>query len=248
MDDYGPSTYGDRVGDVYDDMVAEIGLDTEGAVNLLAGLAGGGPALELAIGTGRIAIPLRERSIDVEGIDASEAMVAKLRAKPGGADIRVSIGDFADLAVEGQYRLVFVVYNTFWALLTQEYQARCVRNVGEHLTPDGVFLVEAFVPDPARFDRGQRLHTRTIDSHRVQLDASTHDPARQRVSSQQIVLQDGGGVSMYPVEIRYVWPSELDLMARLAGLRLRDRWGGWRREAYTGEGRHISVYELDRRA
>lgn len=246
MDDYGAATYGDRVAEVYDDMVVEMGLDTEGTVGFLAERAGSGPALELAIGTGRIALPLKDRGIEVHGIDASDAMVGRLRAKPGGADIPVTIGDFADVGVHGRYPLVYIVFNTFWALLAQEDQARCVRNVAEHLTPDGAFVVEAFVPDPSRFDRGQRIHARTIASRRVVLEASTHDPKGQRVSAQQVVLEDGGGIRMYPVEIRYVWPSELDLMARLAGLRLRERWGGWHGEPYTGEGRHVSVYELDR--
>ncbi len=246
MDDYGASTYGDRVADVYDEMVVEMGLDTEGTVELLAELGGEGPALELAIGTGRIALPLRDRGIRIHGIDASEAMVAKLREKAGGTEVPVTIGDFADVPVDGRYRLIFVVFNTLWALLSQEDQTRCVRNVAKHLTPDGVFVVEAFVPDPARFDRGQRIHARTVASRRVVLEASTHDPAAQRVSAQQIVLEDGGEIRMYPVEIRYLWPSELDLMAQLADLRLRERWGGWYREPYTGEGRHVSVYELDR--
>jgi SAM-dependent methyltransferase len=246
MDDYGASTYGDRVADVYDEMVLGMGLDTEGTVEFLAERAGQGPALELAIGTGRIALPLSERGIEIHGIDASEAMVARLRGKPGGADIPVTIGDFADVGVDGRYRLIFVVFNTLWALLSQEDQTRCVRNAAERLAPDGAFVIETFVPDPARFDRGQRFSTRTVASRRVVLEAATHDPAGQRVSAQQIVLEEGGGIRMYPVEIRYVWPSELDLMARLAGLRLRERWGGWHREPYTGEGRHVSAYELDR--
>jgi len=246
MDDYGASTYGDRMADVYDEFVNEMGLDTEGTVEFLAGLAGQGPALELAIGTGRIALPLSARGVEIHGIDASEAMVARLRQKPGGAEVPVTFGDFADVGVDGRFRLVFVVFNTLWALLTQEDQVRCLRNVAEHLTPDGLFVVEAFVPDPARFERGQRLSARTVASRQVVLEASTHEPATQRVSAQQVVLEDGGGIRMYPVQIRYVWPSELDLMGRLGGLRLRERWGGWHGEPYTGEGRHISVYELER--
>ena len=246
MDDYGASTYGDRMADVYDEFLNEMGLDTEGTVEFLAGLAGQGPALELAIGTGRIALPLSARGVEIHGIDASEAMVARLRQKPGGAEVPVTFGDFADVGVDGRFRLVFVVFNTLWALLTQEDQVRCLRNVAEHLTPDGLFVVEAFVPDPARFERGQRLSARTVASRQVVLEASTHEPATQRVSAQQVVLEDGGGIRMYPVQIRYVWPSELDLMGRLGGLRLRERWGGWHGEPYTGEGRHISVYELER--
>jgi hypothetical protein len=246
MDDYEAATYGDRWADIYDEAVADMGLDTEGAVAFLGGLAGEGPVLELAIGTGRVALPLHALDIEVHGIDASEAMVAKLREKPGGDHIPVTIGDFADVPMDGRYRLVYVVFNTIWALLTQQDQERCVRNVAEHLVDDGTFAVEAFVPDPSRFDRGQRVSARTIGLRRASFEVSTHDPATQRVSSQQVFLEDGGEVRLYPVEIRYVWPSELDLMARLAGLRLRERWGGWRGEPYTGEGRHVSVYELDR--
>lgn len=246
MDEYGAATYGDRVADAYDEMVLEMGLDTEGTIGFLAERAGRGPALELAIGTGRIALPLKELGVEVHGIDASEAMVAQLRGKPGGADIPVTIGDFADVGVDGRYTLIFIVFNTFWALLAQDDQARCVRNVADHLSPDGAFVVEAFVPEPSRFDHGQRVHARTVASHRVVIETAKHEPAMQRVSAQQVVLEDGGGIRMYPVEIRYVWPSELDLMARLGGLRLRERWGGWHGEPYTGEGRHVSVYERER--
>ncbi|HEX5949955.1 MAG TPA: class I SAM-dependent methyltransferase, partial [Actinomycetota bacterium] len=167
MDEYGAATYGDRVADAYDEMVLEMGLDTEGTIGFLAERAGRGPALELAIGTGRIALPLKELGVEVHGIDASEAMVAQLRGKPGGADIPVTIGDFADVGVDGRYTLIFIVFNTFWALLAQEDQARCVRNVADHLSPDGAFVVEAFVPEPSRFDHGQRVHARTVASHRV---------------------------------------------------------------------------------
>ncbi|HEY2965348.1 MAG TPA: class I SAM-dependent methyltransferase [Actinomycetota bacterium] len=179
----------------------------------------------------------------MHGIDASEAMVAKLRAKPGGKDIPVTIGDFADVGVEGHFRLIAIVFNTLWALLTQEDQVRCVRNVAEHLTKDGTLVTEIYVPDPARFDRGQRMHARTIESRRVVLEASQHDPEHQRVSSQLIALEDGGGVSMFPVELRYIWPSELGLMAELAGLRLRERWGGWKREPFESTDWCVSVFE-----
>jgi SAM-dependent methyltransferase len=243
MDEYGPSTYGDRIAEVYDAWFHPP-TDTDAAVDFLADLAMSGPALELAIGTGRIALPLAAKGVEVHGIDASEAMVAKLREKPGGNEIPVTMGDFADVTVDGRYRLVFVVFNTLWALLTQEDQVRCVRNVANHLTDDGVFVVEAFVPDPARFDRNQRFQTRKVETNRVFLDASAHDAERQRVSSQIMVLENGGGIRMFPVEVRYVWPSELDLMAQLAGLRLRERLSGWSREQpFAHPGWHVSVYE-----
>jgi SAM-dependent methyltransferase len=242
IDEYGPSTYGDRIAEFYDAWFHPP-TDTQAAVDFLADLAKSGPALELAIGTGRIALPLAAKGVEVHGIDASEAMVAKLREKPGGTDVPVTMGDFADVGVEGRFRLIFLVFNTLWALLTQEDQVRCVRNVAEHLTDDGVFVVEAFIPDPARFDRDQRFQTRKVETDRVFLDASTHDAEHQRVSAQIVVLEDGGGIRMFPVEIRYVWPSELDLMAQLAGLRLRERWGGWNREPFAHAVWHVSVYE-----
>jgi SAM-dependent methyltransferase len=241
MDGYGPSTYGDRIADVYDAWFHPPS-DPGAAVDFLAELAGSGPALELAIGTGRIALPLATRGVEIRGIDASTAMVDKLREKPGGGDIPVAMGDFTDVAMEGRFRLVFVVFNTLFALLTQDDQRRCVRNVADHLTDDGVFVVEAFVPDLARFDRGQRVQTHKLDTGRVFLDVSLHHPENQRVSVQLVVLGESG-FRMFPVELRYVWPSELDLMAELAGLRLRERWGDWNREPFTGEGKHVSVYE-----
>jgi SAM-dependent methyltransferase len=241
MDGYGPSTYGDHIADVYDAWFHPPS-DPGAAVDFLAELAGSGPALELAIGTGRIALPLARRGVEIRGIDASTAMVGKLREKPGGGDIPVTMGDFTDVAVEGRFRLVFVVFNTLFALLTQDDQRRCVRNVADHLTDDGVFVVEAFVPDLARFDRGQRVQTHKLDTGRVFLDVSLHHPENQRVSVQLVVLEESG-FRMFPVELRYVWPSELDLMAELAGLRLRERWGDWNREPFTGEGKHVSVYE-----
>jgi Methyltransferase domain len=242
MEGYGPETYGERIAEVYDDLFHPP-TSSEETVEFLARLAAGGPMLELAIGTGRIALPVAARGIEVHGIDASEAMVARLRAKPGGTDIPVTIGDFADVGVEGRYRLIAIVFNTLWALLTQEDQARCVRNVAAHLTEDGAFVTEMYVPDPARFDRGQRIQVRNIESRRIVLETSLHDPAHQRVSGQLIALEDGGGISMYPVELRYIWPSELDLMAEHAGLRLRERWGGWKREPFDATGWCVSVFE-----
>ena len=241
MEGYGPATYGNRIADTYDELYVET-LDTDQAVEALADLAAGGPVLELAIGTGRLALPLAESGLEVHGIDASERMVARLRAKPGGEAIPVTMGDFADVGVEGKYRLIFVAFNTLFGLLTQEAQLGCFANAAEHLADDGVFVIEAFVPDLARFDRGQRGHVNRVDTERVIFDASLHDPVEQRVDSQHVVLTEGG-TKLYPVSIRYAFPSELDLMARLAGLQLRDRWGGWKREPFTAEsGRHVSVY------
>lgn len=220
-----------------------VALDTDAAVAFLAELAGPGPVLELAIGTGRIALPLGERGIDVRGIDASEAMVARLRSKPGGDRVPITIGDFADVPIEGRFTLVYVVFNTLFALQTQEEQIRCFRNVAAHLLDGGVFVVEAFVPDLTRFDRDQRIETERVGLDQVWLGVARHDPVEQRVESQHVVLAEQG-MRFYPVQLRYAYPSELDLMARLAGLQLQARFGGWRRESFTAaSGMHVSVYE-----
>lgn len=221
-----------------------VAVDTEAAVALLAELAGSGPVLELAIGTGRIALPLAERGIDVHGIDASEAMVARLRSKPGGESIPVTIGDFADVAVDGDYyTLIYIVFNTLFGLPTQEAQVRCFENVAAHLADGGVFVVEAFVPDLTRFHRDQRVEAERVGLDDAWLGLSRHFPAEQRVESQHVRLSEQG-VRFYPVRIRYAYPSELDLMARLAGLRLRDRLDGWKSEPFSGAtATCISVYE-----
>jgi SAM-dependent methyltransferase len=241
MESYDAATYGERVADIYDDLHGRR-PDTAAAVALLEELAGDGPALELAIGTGRVALPLAARGVHVDGIDASPAMVAKLRAKPGGETISVTMGDFAEVPVEGRYRLVYLVFNTLFALLTQEDQLRCFENVAGHLTDDGVFVIEAFVPDLGRFHRDQHVGAVSIGVDAVQLDVSRHDAMTQRVDASHLFFSEVG-VRMYPVAIRYAWPSELDLMARIAGLRLRDRWAGWSRESFTAtSGTHVSVY------
>jgi SAM-dependent methyltransferase len=242
MQGYDATTYGERIADIYDELYEGM-LDTESTVEFLADLAGEGPVLELAIGTGRVALPLSGRGVEVHGIDASEAMVEALRAKDGGDRISVTMGDFAEVAVEGRYDLIFVVFNTLFALTSQEEQVRCFRNVAEHLENDGHFVVEVFVPDLARFDHGQRVSADRVEVDRVVLEASLHDPVGQRVVSQHIVITESGN-RVVPVHIRYAWPSELDLMARLAGLRLKDRWAGWRGEFFTADSvRHVSVYE-----
>jgi SAM-dependent methyltransferase len=241
MQDYGPETYGDRIAPLYDSLYEEE-LGTDAAVDGLARLAGPGPVLELAIGTGRLAIPLAQRAVDVRGIDASEAMVARMRAKPGGADIPVAMGDFAEVGVEGSFSLIYVAFNTIFALLTQEDQLRCFRNVAARLADGGRFVVEAFVPDLGRFDRGQRVGVSAVRLDRVDLEVSRHDPLNQRVDSQHIFVTDGG-TQLAPVSLRYAFPSELDLMARLAGLELKERWGGWSGEPFTNTSTdHVSVY------
>ncbi len=242
MKNWEARSYGDAIADVYDDMYAHI--DPADAVAALADLAKGGPVLELAIGTGRIALPLARRGLEVHGIDASEAMLARLRAKDGAEKIRrVAVGDFADVAIDGTYSLVFVAFNTFFALTTQDAQVRCFANVARRLARGGVFAVEAFVPDPTRFTNGQTMQVTSVQHDAVRIEASRHDRATQTIDSQLIVVRDGG-TRLLPIALRYAWPSELDLMARLAGLRLQDRWSNWKRARFDSSSvQHVSIYE-----
>jgi SAM-dependent methyltransferase len=238
---YEPATFGDRFADVYDTWF-RLPQDTVEAVERLAELAGRGPVLELGIGTGRLALPLQERGIPIYGIDASQAMVEKLRAKPGGDRIPVKLGDFADVPVEGEYTLVFVAFNTLFALPTQEEQVRCFTQAARRLRSGGRFLVQGFVPDPTRFERLQRVQALQVGVSEVMLEASRHDPVTQSVSSQHIVIT-GDGMRLYPVRIRYAWPSELDLMARIAGLELESRHAGWKGEPFDARsGQHVSIW------
>jgi SAM-dependent methyltransferase len=217
--------------------------DEAETADFLARLAGGGPALELAIGTGRIALPLAARGIRIDGVDLSPAMVARLREKPGGEALAVSIGDFADVTVDGAYRLIYVVFNTFFNLLTQDDQVRCFANVATHLTDDGLFVVEAFVPAFLyRLRDDQYVDAERVEVGEVRLDVGRHDPVLQTLDESHVHLTNDG-VKLYPIVTRYAWPSELDLMARLAGLRLHHRWGGWQEEPFTAASRrHVSVY------
>lgn len=242
MDNFDPAgSFGKDVAQSYDEMSVR-GDETE-TVAFLEELARGGPALELAIGTGRIALPLAERGVRVDGIDLSPAMVAKLRAKPGGEKLEVTIGDFADVGVSGEYRLIYVVFNTLFNLLTQDDQVRCFENVAAHLTADGLFLVEALLPGRYhRLRNHQHVDAEAIGVDYVRLDVARHDPVSQLLEEQHVTLSNTG-VKLNPIVTRYVWPSELDLMARIAGLRLKERWAGWNREPLTASSsRHVSVY------
>lgn len=241
MNFYADETYGERVAGVYDEWYSEYNPH---AIDALAELAQNGRALELGIGTGRIALPLSERNVEVHGIDAAPSMISRLRSKPGSDRITVTQGSFADVSVDGEFALVYVVFNTFFALPSQEEQVRCFRNVAAHLSPGGCFVIEAFVPDMTRFHHGQANWATKVTEESVELDVGRHDQATQRVVSQKVVIKDGN-VRLYPVQIRYAWPSELDLMAQLAGLRLRERWGNWNKEPFTSEsGKHISIYQI----
>jgi hypothetical protein len=217
--------------------------DEDAAVAFLAGLARGGRALELAIGAGRIALPLAARGVPVDGVDFSPAMVDVLRRKPGGDRLAVTIGDFADVPVAGRYRLVYVVFNTLFNLLTQDDQVRCFRNVASHLDDEGAFVVEAFVPAWLhRLRDHQYVDAEAVDVRSVVLDLGRHDPVAQRLDESHVEIS--GGVPRFtPIVCRYAWPSELDLMARLAGLRLRERWATWDRQPMTADSRNcVSVY------
>ena len=241
MKEYSVSTYGDRIAGVYDEFYKPANVAER--IDVLAELAAGGRALELGIGTGTFALPLAARGVEVHGIEASTAMVDELRAKPGGESLPVAIGDMADVDVAGDFSLIFVINNTFLILTSQEEQIRCFANVASHLDECGVFLVHAFVPDVARYDENQHLRASLPDLKSVRLDVSIHDAVNQLIEFRHLHLTEGG-IRMYPGRLRYVWPSELDLMARLAGLRLRQRWGDWQRAPFTSQsGAHVSVYE-----
>jgi SAM-dependent methyltransferase len=242
MDKYEPLTsFGEEAAEAYDQ--TDQREDTPATVAFLEQLAAGGPALELAIGTGRVALPLAARGVVVDGIDFSTAMVAQLRAKPGGDQIAVTMGNFADVPVSGTYRLIFLVFNTLFNLLTQDDQVRCFENVASHLTVDGTFVVEVFVPSYlTRLRSDQYVDAEAIGVDAVTLDVGRHDPVKQLLEESHVVLTREG-VRLFPIVCRYAWPSELDLMARFAGLRLKERYSGWNREPFTStSSKHVSVY------
>jgi SAM-dependent methyltransferase len=233
--------FGEDIAEHYDEL--SVRGDEEATVAFLEQLARSGPALELAIGTGRIALPLAARGVVVDGIDLSPAMVAKLRAKPGGNQLTVTIGDFAEVPVPGTYRLIYVVFNTLFNLLTQDEQVRCFENVAAHLTADGAFVVEAGTPDWLyRLRNNQHVDAEAIEVAEVRLDVLRHDPLTQTIEESHVFLS-AGRTRMWPVVQRYSWNSELDLMARIAGLRLQERWAGWSREPFGSASPNcISVY------
>ncbi|HEY6030976.1 MAG TPA: class I SAM-dependent methyltransferase [Gaiellaceae bacterium] len=235
--------FGEEVASRYDESSAEM-FDPAvlgPAVDFLAELAGDGAALELGIGTGRIALPLAARGVRVHGIDLSEAMVARLRAKPGGEAIGVTIGDFAMTRVEGAFSLAYLVFNTIMNLTTQDEQVACFENVAAHLEPGGCFVIEVGVPGLQRLPPGETFQAFAVSATRLGFDE--YDVVSQGLVSHHYRVVDGR-LEVNAVPFRYVWPSELDLMARLAGMRLRGRWSGWQREPFTRESRkHVSVWE-----
>ena len=242
MEGYGADTYGDRGADLYDTWYQDV-LDPADCVERLAELAGSGPVLELGIGTGRVALPLAGRGLEVHGIDASPAMLERLRSKPGAERVHARTGDMAEVAVEGEFPLVFVVANTFFMLPTQDQQVACFAAVARRLAPGGRFVIEAQVPDPDLYRERQNVRAQRVTVDSVVLAARRFDPVTQRMDAQQVQLTQEG-VRLVPGVLRFAWPAELDLMARLAGLRLADRWSGWHREPFTASSTlHVSVYE-----
>jgi SAM-dependent methyltransferase len=235
--------FGERVAERYDESSADMfePAVVDPAVDFLAELAGSGAALELGIGTGRLALPLAQRGIRVHGIDLSEAMVARLRTKPGAEDIEVTIGDFATTRVEGTFSLAYLVFNTIMNLTTQDEQIACFENVAAHLEPGGCFVIEVGVPALQRLPPGETV--RAFDISATHLGFDEYDVVSQGLISHHYSVVDGK-LELHSVPFRYVWPSELDLMARLAGMRLRERWSGWKREPFASDSRkHVSVWE-----
>jgi SAM-dependent methyltransferase len=237
--------FGESVAARYDDDAAMFDpAVVDPVVNYLEELAGGGAALELGIGTGRIALPLSQRGVRVQGIDLSEEMVARLRAKPGGEEIPVAVGDFASTRVEGRFTLAYVVYNTIGNLTTQEAQTACFRNVAAHLEDGGCFLVELGVPELRRLPPGDTM--RVFQSSETHWGIDEYDVAGQGLTSHHFVRLDDGRFELVSMPFRYVWPAELDLMARTAGMSLCARWAGWHREPFTSESAmHVSVWQKD---
>jgi Methyltransferase domain len=234
--------FGEGVASVYDESLGSMFApeQVQPVVDLLARFAGGGDALEFAVGTGRIALPLAERGVRVVGIDNSEAMVSRLRAKPGGAHVDVAIGDFATTRVDGEFSVVYLVFNTIFNLVTQDAQVACFENAAAHLAGGGRFVIETGVPDLQLLPLGQTIVPFRADPGGISVDV--YDVVTQRFSSQHFHF-DRGGVTAHPFEFRYAWPAELDLMARIAGLVLEDRWAGWNGEPFTNLSRsHVSVY------
>jgi SAM-dependent methyltransferase len=236
--------FGERVAERYDEAIAEM-FDPavlDPAVDFLAELAGGGAALELGIGTGRVAIPLADRGIPVHGIDLSEAMVSRLRAKPGANRVGVTIGDFATTKVDGSFSVAYLVFNTIMNLTTQDEQVTCFQNVADHLEPGGCFVVEVSMPRLSRLVPGQAIDVFSFRSP-TRFGFDEYDVARQGLVSHHYREVDGA-FEVLTIPFRYAWPAEFDLMARIAGMTPRERWSGWTREPFTSESsQHVSVWQ-----
>jgi SAM-dependent methyltransferase len=238
----GDGYFDERVAATYDDDAEMFDpAVVEPVVELLVELAGGGRALELGIGTGRIAVPLSQRGVPVHGIELSSAMVARLRAKPGGKEIGVTIGDFSTVAVDGTFSVAYLVFNTIMNLTTQAAQVSCFRNVAAHLEPGGCFVIEVEVPGLQRLPVGETHQVIYVSDDSWGFDEL--DVANQGLVSHHFSVVDGKAERV-SIPFRYAWPAELDLMAELAGMRLHARWSGWKREPFASESRkHVSVWE-----
>jgi len=235
--------FGEQVAERFDERYAHKAEPAvvDPIVAFLADLAGGGAALELGIGIGRIALPLARRGVRVYGIDLSEAMVARLRAKPGAEQVGVTVGDFATTAVEGRFSVAYLVANTIMNLTTQDEQVACFQNAAAHLEPNGCFVVEVLVPRLQRLPPGETFQPFAVEPTHLGFDE--YDVVRQGLISHHYWI-DGDKVEVFSPPFRYVWPSELDLMARLGGVTLRERWAGWKREPFTGDSdKHVSVWQ-----
>jgi SAM-dependent methyltransferase len=236
------AAYGDAFADVYDAWYGGR-LDPADAVTVLTDLARGGRVLEFGVGTGRIALPLAAHGVSVVGIEASPAMLDKLRSKPDAASIEVHLGDMADHRVEGRFDVVCIPFSTLFLLPSQERQLDCFANAAAHLDSDGAFVVEAFVPDATRYINHQSVSVEDLAPETLRLEIARHDPVAQRVEVSRLVVGKDG-FEVFPLSWRYATPAELDLMARLAGLHMRVRWGGWDRRPFTSAStNHVTVYE-----
>ncbi|MEU8176913.1 class I SAM-dependent methyltransferase [Microbispora hainanensis] len=242
MGGFDASAYGRTIADIYDEMVEH--LPTGPAVERVARLAEGGPVLEFGIGTGRLALPLTARGLAVAGVDGSADMVAVLRGKPGGDRIPVTVGDFSEARVEGRFALVLLAYNTVFALPSQDAQVRCFHNAAAHLRPGGRFVIEAWVPDPTAFRDRTSLRLLSLGDDEVVVEAARLSPAEQFMHTTRLRMT-ADGLRLLPVNHRYAWPCELDLMARLAGMGREHRWADWSGAPFTDDSRaHVSVYRL----
>lgn len=240
-DVFDPAAYGRTTADDYDDLYVE--HDSTTAVNLLAELGGDGPVLELGIGTGRLALPLSARGIEVHGIEGSPEMVSALRRKAGGENIPVVLGDFAEVSAGSGFSLAVLAINTVFALPSQDAQVRCFRNVASQLRHGGRFVVEAWVPDVGAFRNGTAVRPVGLHEGRVELEIAKLQPASQSMWTTKVHLTEQG-VRLVPANHRYAWPAEMDLMARLAGMRLSQRWSSWDKAPFTDHSfAHISVWE-----
>lgn len=234
--------YGRAWAEIYDDLF-ESRDDPAVVSDVLLELAGDGRVLEFGVGTGRMALPLAARGVEVHGVDSSPAMLERLRQKPGGNHVQTTLGDITDVCVSGSFSVVVIGFSTIFLLGSQDRQISCFANAAKHVERGGLVVVEAFVPDHSRWTRGQQVSVARMDDDIVELHVGVHDAAIQQITTQHVVLSRSG-VDFRPNHLRYAWPSELDLMARLAGLRLKERWSTWGRDPYTAEsGSHISVYE-----